>query len=163
MHKTLTIILLSFLTLGCEKDKTIPLCSGVSMTNERALFVGTWHWYGTTIEEWFDVGVSNYYEYTPQSEGFDYYFTISENGILKGYRDSVLQHDFKLSKIEHENFSGSTTNVMQFNINCSSYSLELFKFVSVVTNDTIHTSKLPLNFVDNANHLRSHRNHFVRE
>ena len=163
--KTLgTISIALLLLLSCKKDKVPPPCTGVSMTGERTLFVGTWHWYRTSVEEWFDIGPSIYYDYTPQTEGFDYYFTISEDGFFKGYRNDVLVEDIVLSIVEFENFGGVNTNGMRFSLNCDQFDvLGLTMFSSNVTQDTILTREYPLNFDDQENHLKSGQNYFVKE
>jgi len=159
-----TILITLLLLLACKKDKVPPPCIGVSMTGERTLFVGTWHWYRTSVEEWFDIGPSIYYDYTPQTEGFDYYFTISEDGFYKGYRNNVLVHDIILSSVEFEIFGGLNTSGMSFILDCGEY--DFFSLVmqnSNVTQDTIHTREYPLNFDDQENHLKSGQNYFVKE
>jgi len=134
------------------------------MTGERTLFVGTWHWYRTSVEEWFDIGPSIYYDYTPQTEGFDYYFTISEDGLYKGYENNVLVHDIILSSVEFEIFEGLNSSGMRFSLNCDQYNiLELVMSSSNVTEDTIYTREYPLNFDDQENHLKSALNYFVKE
>ena len=164
MGKVITLLFCLSLLASCKKDKVPPPCSGVSMTGERTLFVGTWHWYRTSVEEWFDIGPSIYYDYTPQTEGFDYYFTISEDGFFKGYRNNVLVEDIVLSEIFGEIFGGQNTSGMSFRRNCAEY--DMFDIVmqsSNVTEDTIHTREYPLNFDDQENHLKSGQNYFVKE
>lgn len=53
--------MLSSVLFSCKKDKTKTVCEGINMEGEKSRFVGTWHWYNTRVEEWFDVGLSNFY------------------------------------------------------------------------------------------------------
>ena len=134
------------------------------MTGERTLFVGTWHWYRTSVEEWFDIGPSIYYDYTPQTEGFTYYFTISEDGHFRAYENDLLVENLILSEVQFENFGGVNTSAMRFSLNCDE--LTIFDIVmssSNVTKDTIDTREYPLNFDDQENHLKSALNYFVKE
>jgi len=164
MGKVITLLFCLSLLASCKKDKVPPPCSGVSMTGERTLFVGTWHWYRTSVEEWFDIGPSIYYDYTPQTEGFDYYFTISEDGFFKGYRNNVLVEDIVLSEIVGEIFGGQNISAMTFSRNCAEYDMfDIIMQSSNVTQDTIHTREYPLNFDDQENHLKSALNYFVKE
>ena len=164
MGKVITLLFCLSLLASCKKDKVPPPCSGVSMTGERTLFVGTWHWYRTSVEEWFDIGPSIYYDYTPQTEGFDYYFTISEDGLYKGYRNNVLVDDLILSRVKFENFGGVNTSTMRFALNCNELTIfDIVMFSSNVTQDTILTRDYPLNFDDQENHLKSGQNYFVKE
>jgi len=54
MGKIIGILLFVFIVISCEKDEPsepCAPCTGVSMTGDRELFVGTWHWYSTLVEE----------------------------------------------------------------------------------------------------------------
>jgi len=162
--KTLgTILITLLLLLSCKKDKVPPPCTGISMTGERELFVGTWHWYNTTVEEWFDVGSSVYHDYTPLTEGFNYYFTVSQDGLYKGYRNDTLVQDLILSNVDYEVFQTVTVEGMSFNVDCSEDLFDLQKFAFNTTDDSIYQFAYPLNFDDQVNHLRTGRNHFVKE
>ena len=163
MKVIFSILFLAFLLFSCKKDKTPAPCAGVSMSGERELFVGKWCWYSTTIEEWFDIGPSNYYDYTPQNQGFEYYFKISNDGLLKGYRNDTLVNTLTLSLVQFENFSGSLTKGMRLSVNCTSDFINLIKYSTNLNNDSIHSFEYPINFNDQENHLISHRNYFVKE
>jgi len=143
----------------------IEVCTGVAMTGERELFVGKWRWYNTLVEEWFDVGPSNWLYYTPQNQGFEYYFTVSVEGEFKGYQNGVLIHSFILSSINDEHFdvSGSPTNSMTLKLDCTTSNLDLRQYSTNLTDDSIHTVLYPFNFDDQENHLRSKINYFVKE
>jgi len=159
-----TILITLLLLLSCKKDKVPPPCSGVSMTGERTLFVGTWHWYETIVEEWFDIGPSINYYYTPQTEGFTYYFTISEDGHFRAYENDLLVEDLILSEVQFEIFGGQNTSGMQLHLNCENTEmLDLTMPSSNVTNDSIWSRRCPLNFDDQENHLKSGPNYFVKE
>lgn len=108
MSKKIIIVLLGFLLLlACKKDQTQGACSGVQMTGSKEVFVGKSIWYNTVVKEWFDVGTPIYHDYTPATEGFNYYFVITEDGKYKGYKNDTLIHDFILDKIDFESFNPS--------------------------------------------------------
>ena len=133
------------------------------MTGERELFVGKWRWYGTTVMEWFDVGNPIFHNYTPQNQGYEYYCTISTDGIYRGYRNDTLIHDLILSKVDFEIFNGVNTSGMNINLNCLDNLIELNHLSLNLTKDTISIGQYPLNFKDDENHLESLRNFFVKE
>ena len=133
------------------------------MTGNREVFVGTWRWYETDIERWYDIGNSVFFKWTPDSVGYDYYFTISENGLFKGYRNDTLIHDFILSKVDFEYYFGSNSDVIVLNKNCSDETIGFSHWKTNLSIDTLNTGDLPLNFDDEENHLRSHRNYFVKQ
>ena len=58
MKFLLSIAFFSLLLFSCNKDKTPPSCTSIKMTGERTLFVGKWHWYSTTVGQWFDLEMS---------------------------------------------------------------------------------------------------------
>ena len=162
--KNIGAISLTFmLLLSCKKDKVPEPCTGVSMSGDRERFVGTWRWDSTLVEEWFDVGSSIYFYYTPETEGFEYYFTISQSGEYMGYKNNALIHKFLMSKPISEVYSNQTVNAISVTKDCSSEEFDVRQFGSNITNDSIYQFAYPLNFDDQANHLRSVRNYFVRE
>jgi len=163
MDKIVRISFLLLIIFSCKKDKVPPPCAGVSMTGDRELFVGKWRWYKTLVVEWFDVGPSNYYEYTPQNQGYTYYFVITVDGIYKGYRNDTLIHDFLLSTVDFEKFNGSTADVMEIFMDCNSDKMDLTHFIANTTADTIQSLKFPLQFNEQQTHLYTGHNHFVRE
>jgi len=151
------------LLVSCKKDKVPPPCMGISMTGDRELFVGKWRWYSTTVEEWFDVGPSNYLNYTPQNQGFEYYFTISFDGLFKGYRNDTLIEQFVLDQVVYESYNGQPVEAIQFTKNCTNTTMDLSHYYINATNDSIWTTLFPINFDDQENHLKSLRNFFVKE
>jgi hypothetical protein len=166
MGKTLITLLTLVILLACKKDvvpEPEPPCSSINMTlNDREVFVGTWRWHSTTVREWFDVGPSIYHDYTPITEGFEYYFTLSEDGKFKSYRDGVLEDEFILSSVDYELF-GINYNLLQLNIGCTESKFDLGQAISNVTNDSIRTFYCPLNFYDPIARRESNLNFFVRE
>lgn len=163
MAKIISILLLTLVLFSCKKDKVPPPCIGVSMSGDRELFIGTWRWYNTIVEQWFDIGPSIYHSYTPQNQNFEYYFTISNNAEFKSYRNDILIDNFILSAVDFENLNGTILNVIRFNTDCSTNELPLYQYSSNTTNDSIFTLKLPLDFDDESNHLRTKLNYFVKE
>lgn len=167
MGKTLIFLFVGFLLFSCKKDKTQAICQGVNMEGEKSRFVGTWRWYNTTVEQWFDVGPSIFHNYTPQNQGFEYYFTLSSIGEFKGYRNDTLVQSFLLSNVEAEHYDTSSvnivTNVAKFLKDCSSEATRLYQLSNNFTNDSIFTLDYPLKFNDEENHLASKRNFFVKE
>lgn len=163
--KLVYILYIGLVLFSCKKDKvpTPVVCSGVSMTGDRELFVGTWRWYNTIVEEWFDIGPSNWLSYNPQNQGFEYYFTISSDGIFKGYRNGILEEEIILSDVSFESFNGPQSEVMSFNTNCTSAIVAFNHWTSNITNDTIISEYYPFNFDDQENHLESKLNYFVKE
>ncbi|MDX2359248.1 MAG: hypothetical protein QNK23_00485 [Crocinitomicaceae bacterium] len=160
MSKIIGVVFCTLLLFSCKKEQTPAPCEGICMSGERDFFVGTWHWYSTTVEEWFDLGSSVYHDYTPVTEGFNYYFTISNDGIYRGYENSTLVHEKILSSVEYENFN--TANVIQLGMNCTGESISLSNAL-YLSSDSIRTVSYPLNFDDQENHLRTLYNYFVRE
>ena len=163
MKFLLSIAFLGLLFFSCNKDKTPTPCTGVEMSGERTLFVGTWHWYSTTVEEWFDVGPSNYFDYNPQNQGFEYYFTVSPQGRFQEYRNDSLVASHILDSVEFEIFNGTNSNNMLLSLDCTSKSIDLRHPVNNLSKDSINTLIYPFNFDDQANHLKSLRNYFVKE
>lgn len=161
MGKVITIVFCIGLLFSCKKDKVFS-CEGISMTGDRAFFVGKWRWYKTRVSEWFDLGPDITSEYTPQNQGFDYFFTISQDGIYKGYRNNVLIHNIVFNNVDYEYFNGVSAHLIQFNVDCSS---ELISFDNTINlnNDTITTAAYPFNFYDEVNQLKSNSNYFMRE
>ncbi len=133
------------------------------MTGNREIFAGTWRWYETDIERWYDIGNSDFFKWTPDSVGYDYYFTISENGLFKGYRNDTLIHDFILNSVYFESYSGVNADAIELTYNCSTDRISLVHWKSNPTLDTLYSGEVPLNFDDEENHLRSHRNYFVKQ
>lgn len=163
MGKVISVILLSVVVFSCKKDKIPEPCQGISMSGNKAMLIGTWRWYNTSVEEWFDIGSPIYHDYTPFSEGFDYYFTIDIHGNFKGYENGELRDQHIFSSINSEIWNGSIVNGIEFGTDCLNEDLQIRQFSSNVTNDSIYIFKYPLNFDDEINHLRTKRNYFVRE
>jgi hypothetical protein len=160
--KVIIIFLGTLLFLACKKDQAPTVCTGVPMSGNKEIFVGKWRWYKTLVQEWFDVGTPINHTYTPITEGFEYYFSISENGIFKGYRNDSLIHEFILDNVDYENF-GASINSLSLSMNCSNEELDLYQLPTNSTDDTINTFRFPLNFRDVPNKLESKQNFFVRE
>jgi hypothetical protein len=114
------------------------------------------------VREWFDIGPDTSHDYTPLTEGFDYYFTISEDGYFKSYRDGVLEDEFILSSVDFE-IVGSNSNVLVLKLDCGSYEMGLIKENTNLTNDTIACLEYPLNFYNEIEKRESKDNFFVRE
>jgi hypothetical protein len=93
------------------------------------------------------VGPDLYHNYTPATEGFDFYFTLSQNGKFESYRNGLLEDKFVLSSVEYENV-GQNFNLLLLKINCNENEFDLDKLVSNITNDTIRTFYCPINFID---------------
>lgn len=163
MGKIIAIIIASMILLSCKKDQTALPCTAVPMTGERSLFVGTWHWYSTTIEEWFDVGSPIYHDYTPITEEFEYYFTVSMDGKYKGYRNDTLIHDFLLTGQLNEIFNGYPVDRLECKIDCTTNKIDFLHWVWNESNDSIYVLQYPLNFRDEATQRQSLSNYFVRE
>ena len=124
------------LLLSCKKDKVPPICTGISMLGDRSVFAGKWRWYKTTIEQWFDLGPSIYSDYTPhtpQSQGFEYYFTISTDGQFKGCKNGQLLDSFILSEIQVENFSSTSWQGINTYKNCTLSFVEFTLFNPTVS------------------------------
>jgi hypothetical protein len=162
MKRILPILILAIVILGCKKDKTTPPCTNVSMVGERETFVGKWRWYKTSVREWFDVGPDIFHDYTPTTEGFEYYFIISENGVFKSYRDNVLENDFLMSYANFE-INGEMNNVLTTALNCSSLELSLVESNLNSTDDSVFIYEYPLNFYNEVEQRESKVNYFVRE
>jgi hypothetical protein len=163
MGKKVIIVLLStILFFACRKDKVSTVCTGISMSGNKEVFVGKWKWYKTYVKEWFDVGTPIYHIYTPITEGFEYYFSISENGIFKGYRNDSLIHEFILDNVDFEGF-GTSVNALTLSVNCSNDEINLRQIPINATDDSVYLYEYPLNFLDVPNKLESKQNFFVRE
>ncbi|MDX2359249.1 MAG: hypothetical protein QNK23_00490 [Crocinitomicaceae bacterium] len=163
MGKAIIFLFSLALLVSCKKDQTPEPCTSVSMAGEREMFVGTWRWYSTVVEEWFDLGPSIQHDYTPQNQGFEYYFVIDVDGTYKGYRDNVLVDDFLLSSIAFEIFGGTNSSGMDLRLDCGSKALELIIYSSNIQNDSLHSPNYPLSFDDQENHLIARQNFFVKQ
>ncbi|MBL1279745.1 MAG: hypothetical protein COA33_005710 [Fluviicola sp.] len=162
MGKVVAIVFCIGFLFSCKKDKVFS-CEGISMSGDRSVFVGKWRWYKTRVEQWFDVGPSIYSDYTPQNQGFEYFFTISEDGLYKGYKNNTLIHNVVLNNVDYETFTGGGVDGMRVNINCTSEQIELLRDTPSSITDSIDQNIYPLNFEDQDNQLRSKYNYFVRE
>lgn len=160
------IVLLSFLIVvlaSCKKDTPDLPCSGVDMTqNSREVFVGTWRWYKTTVREWFDVGSDYFHDYTSTTEGFEFYFTISEDGYFKSYRDGILEDQFLLSYVNFE-LDGESSNVLALSIDCTVDEISLDESNLNTFDDSITVDEFPLNFYNSVEKRESVTNFFIRE
>jgi hypothetical protein len=163
MNRALLIPLILVSIFSCKKDKVEAPCTNVSMVGERERFVGKWKWYNTIVEEWFDVGPSIFHNYTPASEGFQYYFTISQSGDFKGYRNDTLVHDFLLTGVPEENFNGVDFDYFLTKINCGVEELDFQQWVWYNTKDSLFTGNYPFDFRDEIEQRESKQNFFVRE
>ncbi len=163
MGKIIGLLFCITILFSCKKDKVPFPCTGISMLGDRSVFIGKWRWYKTTIEQWFDLGPSIYSDYTPQNQGFEYYFTISTNGIYKGYKDGILIENFIMNDVYAESFWSTTRSVMGIMIECSSNQFRLGIDQPLINNDSLDFIEQPYNFDDPINKLRSKINYFVRE
>lgn len=154
------IIFCMLLLIGCTKDKT---CGGVDMLEgEKSFIIGRWNWYKTRMEEWFDVGNSNWYDITPQSEGFEYHFDVTADGKYLGFRNDTLIFNFLMTNSVEE-LNGNTINYVLFNVDCGEIEFIINQNIWNQTNDSIFTNNYPLSFNDPENHLKSHKHYFVKE
>jgi hypothetical protein len=165
MKSILFIALSLILLVACKKDKIPepePPCTGVTLSGDRSPFVGTWRWYNTVVREWFDIGPDTSHDYTPLTEGFEYYITISQNGEFKSYRDGILEDDFILSAVDYEIFVASGGG-MVFKIDCTPNEVGFVYMTSAEPVDSILCDDYPLNFYNEAEKRESIYNYFVRE
>tara|TARA_R110002072_G_C7958516_1_gene533734 strand:- start:101 stop:592 length:492 start_codon:yes stop_codon:yes gene_type:complete len=163
MGKVIIILFCTTFLFSCKKDKVPIPCTGISMSGDRSVFVGKWRWYKTRVSEWFDIGPDISYEYTPQNQGFNYYFTVSQDGLFKGYRNDTLVHDIILSSVYQELFLGGGVDGMEVFENCSSKIIRFSRYTPSSTLDSIHLFQYPFNFYDEINQMKSNQNYFVRE
>jgi hypothetical protein len=167
MGKIVIYVFIAIMLISCAKDKTQVPCTGVEMTGDKSRLVGTWRWYSTRVEQWFDIGPSSFLNYTPVNQIFEYFFTISPIGEFKGYKNDTLVHYFLLSSVQVEHFDSTSvsivTNVVEFSKDCSNQSTSFYQLSNNHTNDSLFSLTYPLNFNDEENHLISKRNFFVKE
>ena len=165
MGKKLALYLLLLIVLsGCIKEDYPPECVPRELTEiQKSNFGGKWIWNKTVMEEWFDVGPSNYYNITPQSEGFEYYFILTNAGMYRGYRNDTLIHELILNKSTISSIDEQTLAGVSFNVDCTNLTLSLSRFPQGYHLDTLFTFSYPILFNDELNHLRSRANTFVRE
>ncbi|MDX2359250.1 MAG: hypothetical protein QNK23_00495 [Crocinitomicaceae bacterium] len=163
MGKAIIFLFSLALLVSCKKDQTPEPCTGISMTGEREMFVGTWSWHGSLIKESFDIGLPVYHLYTPQTQGFEYYCTIGIDGTYKGYQNGLLIHDLVLNEVFFENLNASITDVIDVYTNCSNERIDFRHQLPNPTIDSIEISKYPYQFVDEENKLESLRNYFVKQ
>jgi len=162
MGKIITILFCAVFLFSCKKDKVFS-CDSISMTGERTEFVGKWRWHKTWVTQWFDFGPDNLLNYTPQNQGFEYYFTISESGEFNGYKNNVLVHDFVLTEVQFENFTSTTSHGMRVSLNCTEKEINIARYFPLLGYDSLHLIEYPLNFDDQDNKLYSNTNFFMRE
>ena len=162
MGKIIGLLFCITILFSCKKDKVPFPCTGISMLGDRSVFAGKWRWYKTTIEQWFDLGPSIYSDYTPQNQGYSYYFTISEVGVFKGYKNNLLVDDFVLNEVQYEIFSSTTLHGMRISLNCTESQINISIDPSKSV-DTLTIPEYPLDFEDESNKLKSLSNYFVRE
>ena len=163
MRQVLIIVFLGTLLFSCKKDKVPVPCSGIEMIGERSKMVGTWRWYKTWVNQTFASGNTYTFDYTPDSEGFNYYCVISEDGWYKGYRDSVLVHEYLMSSVRFENFKDSNRNDLSAYLDCSMNRIGL-GFNEASTNDTvIDVWEYPLRIDDEVTKKHSTLNFFKKQ
>lgn len=156
-------VLIALSSTSCKKDKVPEPCTGVTLEGQRASYVGKWRWYKTRISQWFDIGPDYFYDVTPTSEGFEYYFIISNDGLYKGYKNDSLVHVHILSEISHENYDNSSLHYLSCYSDCGNEIVDLTIENANGSLDSLRTRRYPLNFVDNVAKKRSLMNYFVRE
>ena len=165
MGRSIVYIIASVvLLLSCIKEDYPPECTPKELTEvQKSNFGGKWRWYSTTVEEWFDVGQSIYHYYTPQNQGFEYYFIITDEGRYKGYQNDTLVHDFILNKNTNYFSNNNFLYGVSFSTDCSVFGLSFSKNIPNQSLDTLSTISFPIYILDDENHLNSLRNSFVRE
>lgn len=158
------ILLLAISFSSCIKEDYPPECQPRELTEiQRSNFGGKWTWQKTVIEQLFDIGPSNFYEVTPQSEEFEYYFVLTDKGEYLGYRNDTLIHEFILNKSTVANIDEQTLAGISFNVDCTNLKLNLSRFPQEYHLDTLFSLVYPINLDDTGNHLRSYANIFTRE
>lgn len=163
MDKVIVIALLFVVVFSCKKDQTEEPCPTVCLTGERDKYVGQWRWVSTVVGEWFDIGPTIYHNYTPQNQGFDYFFILSSSGQYRGYRNGQLIEDYIISSVEFENHTATNSQGMRLRYDCLEVDLNVGFENPSVNQDTLFFTEKPLYFDDQENHLYTIRNYFVRE
>jgi len=163
MRQILMFIFLGTVLFSCKKDKVQPPCSGILITGERTKLLGTWRWYKTWVNQTFASGNTYTFDYTPDTEGYNYYFTISKDGIYRGYKDNVLIHEHVMSKKVNENFEHPITQYLETKVDCSDSGLR-FIFNNYPQNfDTINLWEYPIRFDDEIANKHSKLNFFTKQ
>ncbi len=143
MRQVIVILFLGSLFFSCKKDKVPEPCTNVELTGKRASVVGTWRWYTTRVYQTFTSGTFPL-DYTPVTEGFNYYCVITADGKYKGYKDSVLVDEFSMTSIFYDN--NNTIGVYRLAAlrNCGEEQLDMTVFSSDSTEDVLALREFPI-------------------
>lgn len=162
------ILMFSFIMLllpSCKKDK-VPKgepCTNVELLVKRSEFVGTWRWQKTWVLQTFASGNTYTFDYTPATEGFDYYCVITADGKFLGYKDSVLVEEKNLTSVFYDDDNGYGDHTLASLLNCSENQLLMTFNYSDTTDDILKIREYPLNFDDPIQKKKTSHNFFKRD
>ena len=93
------------LSTSCNKeiDQLEPDCLAIGQLHNW--YTGKWTWLHTTMNT-----PDSTYELNP-SNSYEYYFTISEDKIYRGYKNGNLIQEFLISDKSHMNITSSTQSL----------------------------------------------------
>ena len=132
------------------------------MSGNRALFVGDWVWDSTLIEKWYDIGPSDFYHYTPQSEGVQYSISVTGEGVFFTYQNGSLMNQELISDVLTEG-TNTTFDVLNVILDCNSLSeLRFWHDVNDVSDSVIILRGFPYDFNDSENKVKSNYNYFSK-
>lgn len=157
------IIVFFAISVACNKDQNKESCSAISIIGTEDLYVGTWQWDSTLIEKWYDIGPSDYYCYTPQTEGINYSISLENKGIYRTYQNGVLTNAKMISEVTSEG-SNSTVDFLYLILNCDNTSeLHFWHDINDLSDSLIILFQYPFDFSDEANKVRSVYNYFSKQ
>lgn len=144
MGKTIVSFFIATIILfSCEKEEytKYDICTPLEMTGSRSNVIGTWKWFSTSVKIQYDPNSTpQYEEITPQTEGFEYYFTIDANGSYKGYKNNVLVHSHVFSDVKYEVDNQTITGLEPY-LDCTNEYISLAIWYSAF--DTLKTETYP--------------------
>ena len=163
MRQTLILIFSGMLLFSCRKDKVPEPCTNVELKGKQLSVVGTWRWYKTWVNQTFASGNTYTFDYTPTTEGFNYYCVITEDGVYRGYKDSVLVHEHLMSSVRFENFDDVNRNAMSVYLDCYLDQLSLGVDNPSSNDSIIDIWEYPIRFDDELAKKYSKLNFFKRQ
>lgn len=92
-------VILTLFSGSCKKDTLEPEleCKAISQLGEW--YTGKWVWHHTTMNT-----PDSSYQLNP-SNSYEYYFTISEDKVYRGYKDGILVDNFLISRDSYMSLS----------------------------------------------------------
>ena len=123
IYHVIGVVVLFMLMTSCKKEtlEQEPTCQDINHLG--SWYTGKWIWERTEI-----ITPDSSYQLNP-SNSYEYYFTISEDKIYRGYKNGVLVDNFLISENSHMNYSSTFQSLKIFE-NCTNENFSLIPGIS---------------------------------